>query len=100
MAVYMIVDAEVNDPEAYKAYLDAAPAFIKKHGGEYLVRGGDFEVLLGDWKPSRLLVFRWPDRQAIDNFLADPDYQPWKEIREAVTTPKNILIVEGVAEPV
>ena len=43
MAVYMIADAEVHDPEAYKPYLENAPAFVKKHGGEYLVRGGDFD---------------------------------------------------------
>ena len=100
MAIYLIADAEVHDPESYKAYLEAAPAFVKKHGGEYLVRGGDFEVLRGDWKPTRLLIFRWPDRQALDDFMNDPDYQPWKKIREAATTPKNMMIVEGVSEPV
>lgn len=96
MAVYLIADAEVHDPEAYKTYLEAAPAFVKKHGGEYLVRGGDFEVLVGDWKPSRLVVFRYPDRQSIENFLNDPDYQPLKAIREAATTPKHVVVVEGV----
>lgn len=100
MAIYVIADAEINDPEKYKAYLENAPKFVQKHGGEYLVRGGDFEVLVGDWKPSRLLVFKWPNREALDNFMNDPGYQPWKELRESVTTRKNLLIVEGVKEPV
>ncbi len=99
MAVYLIADSEVHDPEAFKTYLEGAPAFVKKHGGEYLVRGGDVDVLRGDWKPSRLLIFRWPNRQAIDDFLNDPDYQPLKAIREAATTPKTLLIVEGVDAP-
>ncbi len=100
MAIYVIADAEVNDPEKYKAYLENAPKFVQKHGGEYLVRGGDFEVLRGNWKPTRLLIFKWPSREALDNFMNDPDYQPWKELRESVTTPKNMMIVEGVKEPV
>ena len=96
MAVYMIADAEVHDPEAYKPYLENAPAFVKKHGGEYLVRGGDFDVPVGDWKPTRLLIVRFPDRQAIENLMNDPGYRPWKELRERVTTAKNIIVVDGV----
>ena len=96
MAVYLILDNEIHDPEAYKEYLAAAPEFVKKHGGEYLVRGGDFEVLAGNWDPKRLVIFRYPSREAIDNMLSDPGYQPWKKLRESVTTTHNLLIVEGV----
>lgn len=96
MAVIMIADAEVNDPEAYEEYLEKAPAFVARHGGEYLARGGAFEVLRGDWKPTRLVIFRFPSRQAIDDFMNDPDYRPLKAIREAATTPRNLLIVDAV----
>ena len=96
MSVYLLTDSEVHDPKAYKAYLEAAPAFVKKHGGEYLVRGGDFTVGRGDWAPTRIVMFRFPDRQAIDNLMNDPDYQPWKKIREGATTAKNMLIMEGI----
>ena len=96
MAVYVILDNEVHDPERYAAYMDAAPAFVKKHGGEYLVRGGDFEVKVGDWAPKRLVVFRYPNRQALTDLMNDPDYQPWKKIREAAATTHNLLIVDGI----
>ena len=96
MAIYVILDNDVHDPAAYAAYLEAAPAFVKKHGGEYLVRGGAFEVLAGDWAPTRLVIFRYPNRQALENMLADPDYQPWKAIREAATSTRNLLVVDGV----
>jgi uncharacterized protein (DUF1330 family) len=95
MAVYLLADSEVHDPEAYEAYLEGAPAFVHKHGGEYLVRGGDFDVVHGDWKPTRIVMFRFPDRESIARFMADPDYQPLKAIREAATTAKNMLIMEG-----
>ena len=96
MPVYVILDNEIHDPERYAAYMDAAPAFVKKHGGEYLVRGGDFEVKIGDWAPKRLVVFRYPNRQALTDLMNDPDYQPWKKIREAATTTHNLLIVDGI----
>ncbi len=96
MPVIVIADAEVRDPEAYKEYLEKAPAFVAKHGGEYLARGGAFEVLRGDWRPSRLVIFRFPDRAAIDAFMNDPEYRPLKAIREAATVPKNLLIVEAL----
>ena len=61
MAVYLIVDVDAQDPSALERYRAEVPAFIRKHGGEYLVRGGAFEVLEGDWRPSRLVLFRFPD---------------------------------------
>ncbi len=96
MSVYIVLDNEVHDADAYGAYLEAAPAFVEKYGGEYLARGGAFEVLVGDWKPNRIVMFRFPDRAAFQDMLADPDYQPLKAIREAATTTRNLLVVDGV----
>jgi Domain of unknown function (DUF1330) len=50
MPAYMIVNVEVNNATAYEEYKAKVPALIRKHGGEYLVRGGNFVVLEGDWK--------------------------------------------------
>jgi uncharacterized protein (DUF1330 family) len=96
VSVYIVLDNEVHDADAYGAYLEAVPAFVEKYGGEYLARGGAFEVLVGDWKPNRIVMFRFPDRAAFQNMLADPDYQPLMAIREAATTTRNLLVVDGV----
>ena len=47
MAAYVIVQIKVNDEEAYARYREQVPATIAKYGGEYLVRGGDMEILEG-----------------------------------------------------
>jgi Domain of unknown function (DUF1330) len=52
MPAYMIVNVEVNNATAYEEYKAKVPALIRKHGGEYLVRGGNFVVLEGDWKDN------------------------------------------------
>lgn len=96
MPAYMIVNLNVHDPAAYEAYKRDVPALIAKHGGEYLVRGGEHEVLEGDWKPSRLVLFRFPDRAAIRAFMADPAYAPLKALRLRVAT-TDAVAVDGIA---
>ena len=81
MPAYMIVDVNLADPAAYEDYKAKVPALIARHGGEYLVRGGAHEVLEGSWQPTRLVLFRFPDRAAIKAFMADPDYAPLKTLR-------------------
>jgi uncharacterized protein (DUF1330 family) len=94
MVAYLIVDLDIHDPERFQKYREGVGAFIAKHGGEYLVRGGEFEVIEGDWQPHRLVLFRFPNRQAIRNFFADPEYAVLKEIR--FKTSKTVAVaVDG-----
>jgi uncharacterized protein (DUF1330 family) len=95
MTAYMMVDLDVNDPKNYEKYKAEVPALIAKHGGEYLVRGGDFEVLEGDWQPTRLVLFSFPDRQAIHDFINDPAYAELKALRQRTAT-TSLVAVDGV----
>jgi uncharacterized protein (DUF1330 family) len=95
MTAYLIVDIAIKDPARYEDYKRAVPALIARHGGEYLVRGGEFEVLEGDWRPTRLVLFRFPDRTSIRAFFADPDYRPWAELRHAIAD-SSLVAVDGL----
>jgi uncharacterized protein (DUF1330 family) len=96
MVAYLIVDLDVHDPEGFQKYREGVPAFIAKHGGEYLVRGGEFEVIEVDWRPRRLVLFQFPNRQAIRNFFADPEYAALKDIR--FKTSRTIAVAVDGAE--
>jgi uncharacterized protein (DUF1330 family) len=39
------VDIDIHDPAVFEGYRKVVGALIAKHGGEYLVRGGEFEVI-------------------------------------------------------
>ncbi len=91
----MIVDLDVHDQEGFQSYREGMPALIAKYGGEYPVRGGDFEVIEGDWQPHRLVFFRFPDRTAIRNFFDDPEYANLKALRQK-TSKTNAVAVDGV----
>jgi uncharacterized protein (DUF1330 family) len=96
MPAYMIVDVNLADPAAYEDYKAKVPALIARHGGEYLVRGGAHEVLEGSWQPTRLVLFRFPDRAAIKAFMADPDYAPLKTLRQRIAS-TDAVAVDGIA---
>jgi uncharacterized protein (DUF1330 family) len=95
MASYLIAAVDVHDPEGYEQYRAAVPALIRKHGGEYLVRGGALDVIEGNWQPRRLAVLRFPDRNAALAFMKDPEYLPLKELRHRVAG-TDLILVEGV----
>jgi len=95
MSAYLIVNVEVKDPLAYEEYKKGVPALIRKHGGEYLARGGVCEVLEGDWRPGRLILFRFPGMESIRALQADPEYQPLKALRQSVAYTEAVG-VEGI----
>lgn len=95
MSVYVIVNIDLKDAAAYEAYKAGAPALIRKHGGEYLARGGATEVFEGEWVPSRIALLKFPDWAAVRAFLSDPEYQPLKALRHSVAH-TQMVAVEGV----
>ena len=97
MSAFLIVDVEVKDAAAYAEYIKRAPAFIEKHGGRYLARGAQPEVLEGGWQPQRLVLAEFPDAASARAFLADPDYAPVRAIRHRAAA-SHITLVEGLSE--
>ena len=45
MTGYAIFQIEITNPEEYKNYVAKASGIVAKYGGEYLVRGGDYECV-------------------------------------------------------
>jgi uncharacterized protein (DUF1330 family) len=83
MVAYMMVDLDIHDSAGFDGYRKGVPALIAKHGGEYLVRGGEFEIIEGDWQPHRLVLFRF-------------SYADFAALRKR--TAKSVVIaVDGVA---
>jgi uncharacterized protein (DUF1330 family) len=95
---YLIVDIDIQDPGQYEQYKAQVPALIRKHGGKYLVRGGPFEVIEGAWQPTRLVLFEFPDRAAVQAFHDDPDYAPLRRLRQS-SARTSLVVVEGLATP-
>ena len=97
---YIIVDMKITDPEQYKQYTAAAPAAVAAAGGEYLIRGGKFEALEGNWEPARIAMLRFPSYEKAKTFYDDEMYRAARAKRAGATEFFNMVLVEGVAAPV
>ena len=100
MPAYIIVDMLISDMEQYQQYMAAAPAAVAAAGGEYLVRGGRFETLEGQWQPSRIAMLRFPSYETAKAFYDGEMYRAARAKRLGATTFFNMVLVEGVAAPV
>lgn len=97
MTAYLFAMMDVHDGAAYEEYREKVPAMIAKHGGDYIVRGGEAEVVEGSWPAGRIVVLEFPDYAAGQAFLADPEYRPIAAIRHRTTT-SHIWLVDGVPD--
>jgi uncharacterized protein (DUF1330 family) len=97
---YLIVEMNITDMEQYKQYMAEAPAAVKAHGGEYLVRGGKHEALEGDWQPQRVAVLRFPSFEQAKAFYSSAQYAAIRAKRVGATEYFNSVLVEGIAAPV
>ncbi len=68
---------------------------IESAGGRYLVRGGEFEVYEGDYKPRRLVIIEFPSLAAIDKFYYSEAFQSLKQIRD-LSSSSRLVAVQGL----
>ena len=99
-AGYIIVDMQISNMEQYKQYMAAASAVVAAAGGEYLVHGGKFNVLEGDWKPGRMAMLKFPSFEQAEAFYDSELSRAARAKREGATEFFNMVLVEGFAAPV
>ena len=95
MAAYLVVDLDVKDAGALESYRRQVPATIAKYGGRFIVRGGAFEVLEGNWTPKRVVVLEFPSMDALKRWYRSDDYKPLIAERQRHSK-GDIIAVDGV----
>lgn len=95
MFAYLIGDVTVKDTAAYEQYRREVGDLIARHHGEYIVRGGEIEVVAGDWRPNRLIILRFPDKASVRAYLNDPVFHKLGDLRQRAIT-SQIVMAEGV----
>lgn len=93
---YIIGHVTVKNPEAYKEYVARDTPVLEAHGGRFIVRGGESEVVEGD-SLERHVVIEFPSYEAAKAAYHDPEYQTIAEIRRA-NADSVIILVEGVQD--
>jgi uncharacterized protein (DUF1330 family) len=91
---------QISDLEQYKQYMAEAPAIVKSAGGEYVIRGGRFESLEGDWQPTRMAMLKFPSYEAAKSWYDSETYRAARLKRLGATSFFNMILVEGVSAAV
>lgn len=90
---YWIARGEVDDLQAYQAYVQAnGPAFAA-YGARFLVRGGRFETPEGESR-SRNVVLEFPSVQAAHDCWHSEAYQAALALRRDIAR-LDLIIIEG-----
>ena len=99
MAAYFVLTHTITDLETYRdQYIPQVLPFIAKYDGEIVVASFDAEPLQGS-PATGVVVLRFPSEEAVRNFVNDPEYQPAKELRIAVTTNANAVLAPEFKMP-
>jgi uncharacterized protein (DUF1330 family) len=95
MPGYILMHADVSDPEEYGHFKVAAAKAVEEHGGRYLVRGGASTAMEGDFR-SRVVLLEFPSYEEALVFYHSAAYQAAREIRLRCAV-SSVLVMEGLA---
>src|SRR3984893_8932467 len=91
MKACMVLALSVNCFGGFRKYIAQIRAFIAKPSGNYIVQGVQPTHIEGDWKPERLVIIEFPERDKAEAFLGDPEIQGLFKVRHDTTTSKLVL---------
>ena len=93
MPAYFFVDVrEIKDASKVEQYSARVGPVVEKFGGRYLVRGGPFEVVEGDWRPVFPVLIEFPTMEAARRWYDSEDYRELKQLRLAATTSSGVFL--------
>jgi uncharacterized protein (DUF1330 family) len=76
MAAYALIELEITNMEGLGPYVDAVSDTVAAHGGKYLVRLGDTEVVEGGLGEYPLkVVLEFPSMDAAKGWYDSAEYQ-------------------------
>lgn len=91
---YVIANIDVIHPEQMAEYRKWSTEAVAAHGGEFLVRGGQQQVLEGT-AHARTVVIRFPSYAMAQAFYDSAEYRQARQVREGAGR-FNMLCVEGL----
>ena len=93
MPAYLIAEHVITDAAKFDEYRTRVAPMIAAHGGRYLTKGGSHRLPEGGhWRPERVVIIEFPDRDALDRWYTSAEYQPLIALRKQCTSDLDMLI--------
>ena len=95
MSAYLITDVEITDASLYGQFIEQVTPTVENHGGRFVARGVDIEVIMGDWTPKRIAILEFDSLDQIHTWLKSPEYTALDDIRLRSAN-INMIVIDGV----
>jgi uncharacterized protein (DUF1330 family) len=92
MTTYLFANVTVTDPQQYEEYKRWSTQAMQEHGAQVLVRGGETDVLEGDWAPDRVVILAFKDKASALAFYQSETYGKAKAARAGAAIMRMVLI--------
>ena len=94
-AAYLISTSEITDPELMQEYVEKAGPTGGPYGAELLASTTEVAHMDGAWKPSRVVLFRFPSMERAKAWYDSPEYQAIVDMRLRAAE-SSLIFVEGL----
>jgi uncharacterized protein (DUF1330 family) len=95
MPAYIIARVQVTDPARYQEYTKLTPAAIARHGGRFIVRGGEITTLEGPAEKRRMVIIEFPTLEMAKAFYNSEEYSAARKVRAGAAV-AEFIAVDGV----
>ena len=94
---YWIAQVDVNDPAAYRNYIEANHVPFAKFGARFLVRGGASETVEGRFR-SRVVILEFADYETALACYRSTEYAAVLALRQRASS-ADVVVIEGYDGP-
>ncbi len=92
MPGYVYFQEDVFDHERFEEYKKQSVKSITQYGGKFIVRGGEIQVLEGDFNFSRVVIIEFPSVQVARDWYESEEYAAAKALRLEISKGEAVLV--------
>ncbi len=86
MTAYCLWDVrEIHDHDAMNDYVARVTETVIAFGGEYVVVGGPWQIVEGDWHPAYPVLIEFPSLERAHEWYSSELYAPLRDLRHAAS---------------
>lgn len=94
MTAYVIAHADITDEALFNQFSERVPEVVEAHGGRFLARSGDIEVVQGEWNPERIALVEFDTVEQARAWQDSPGYAELRQILNQLGN-AHVIIVPG-----
>jgi uncharacterized protein (DUF1330 family) len=95
VAAYVLVQVTIDDVEGYEAYKQLTPETVARHGGRFVVRGGEVDVVEGEPPYERVVILEFDTLEQARRWYDSPEYTKARALRQAHSS-GVVMLLDGI----